>query len=130
MRRLTGVGLGHARPCRHPWQLQSADQGSPKRPDFDLAFSINSRLEAEYANCPNIAFVRTQIPHAELAQTCVLGLTVRETPGLKMVAEGLPTLLAGHWTYSVLGLAPGRQACEELLRPYRACRSNVPTKNA
>ncbi|WP_271146482.1 hypothetical protein [Brevundimonas sp. NIBR10] len=72
--------------------------------NFDLAFSIN-RLEAEYANCPNIAFARTQIPHAELAQKCVLGLTVRGTPGLEMVAEGLPMLLAGHGTYSDLGLA-------------------------
>ena len=72
--------------------------------NFDLAFSIN-RLEAEYAHCPNIAFVRTQIPHIELAQKCVLGLTVRGTPGLEMVAEGLPVLLAGLGTYSDLGLA-------------------------
>ena len=72
---------------------------------FDLAFSID-RLEAAYAGYSNIAFVRDQIPHAELARRCVLGLTVRGTPGLEMVAEGLPMLLAGKGSYSDVGLMP------------------------
>jgi hypothetical protein len=68
---------------------------------FDLAGSI-SRLAAKHADAANIFFQIEPIAKETLAERCVLGLTVRGTPGVEMSALGLPMLLAGRAYYDHL----------------------------
>jgi len=76
----------------------------PLDPFFDITSAMD-RLEALYSCYANIAFVRQQIPHSVITERCVLGITVRGTPGLEMVAAGLPMLLAGRAQYDGLGFS-------------------------
>ncbi len=68
---------------------------------FDLAGSI-SRLAAKHADAANIFFQVEPIAKETLAERCILGLTVRGTPGVEMSALGLPMLLAGRAYYDHL----------------------------
>jgi hypothetical protein len=61
-------------------------------------------LAAEFASAPNIHFTRDYIAPEQLARHCVLGLTVRGTPGLAMTASGLPMMVAGRGLYSDTGI--------------------------
>lgn len=65
---------------------------------FDLTNSI-TKLSEQYSNSPNICFQMDPIAKDSIFARCVLGLTVRGTPGLEMPAVGLPVLLAGRAYY-------------------------------
>jgi hypothetical protein len=106
--------------CRHAAATQAYNllvKVHPFDRDYDRSGAAD-RLAAAFASTPNIHFTRDCIDPEQLAKHCVLGLTVRGTPGLEMTELGLPMMAAGRGLYSDTGLClapPTRAAYFDIL---------------
>ncbi len=92
--------------CRHAAATQAYNlivKIHPLDRHYDHS-GIADRLAAEFESTPNVRFTRDPIEPQQLAEHCVLGLTVRGTPGLEMTELGLPMMVAGRGLYSGTGI--------------------------
>jgi hypothetical protein len=100
--------------CQHAAECQSYNllvKIHPLDRAYDGSNAVDRVAEA-YVDAPNIHFSRNQIAPETILQRCVLGITVRGTPGIEMTARGLPMILAGRGAYSDAGfcMAPKTQS--------------------
>jgi hypothetical protein len=100
--------------CQHAAECQSYNllvKIHPLDRTYDDSNAVD-RLAEAYTDAPNIHFSRSQIAPETILRRCVLGITVRGTPGIEMTARGLPMILAGRGPYSDAGfcIAPKTQS--------------------
>ena len=94
-----------AQTCRHAAECQSYNllvKIHPLDRVYDSSNAVD-RIAKAHAAAWNIHFSRSQIAPETILRRCVLGITVRGTPGIEMTARGLPMILAGRGAYSDAG---------------------------